>query len=273
MIERPKIPDYLEHRIEEEVDQDELSQIRDKMTRPIGSLIEFGERAALEIVDRDYIVEFSYESFKEDRPFIIPINWNSRKQDIRRITHFILRSRSSGKKIDLLERLSPNVSIYFDSTARRAHATDLASAAFRFDLSRDFSSVTLNIYPLSFASILVLMHEIGHAVIYERLSQNSKETFEAAYIRYDDIAYGASGSKFGDADEGMMERVLIEERGAWSFALNGLKRVLPLDVPLEEVLIFVHGYNLKSYTDTMAKRLNELIDLGVLKDRKKITKT
>jgi hypothetical protein len=99
----------------------------------------------------------------------------------------------------------------------------------------------------SIAGILIILHEIGHCVDYERTDDKSE--WRNARARIED-----------SSNYEKLKLVLLKERNAWAYALNKVRPFLRSGAfPKEEILKNIHGRSLFSYCDMIQEKMNKIL--------------
>ena len=98
------------------------------------------------------------------------------------------------------------------------------------------------------ATILGLLHEIGHCKEYEESDEFEKRTFD----RYHK-ALRIGGSLSAET----LAKVLKRERDAWAYALRKIRPILGKTITKDDVLTYIHGYALLSYSETIRRKIEE----------------
>lgn len=105
-------------------------------------------------------------------------------------------------------------------------------------------------------TIINLLHEIGHVQNYKN------NTFETPGDKY---AESHTAMKFGTATREDMEKVLIEERKAWAYALTLIRPFLDskkshrkdLFFRREDIQSYIHDFSLNTYSGVLAQEIEE----------------
>lgn len=106
--------------------------------------------------------------------------------------------------------------------------------------------------PLAPATILMLLHEIGHQAIYESLSELEKARQIKIREEFNKYQECSAGSNQVFLDEEAAEATLRNERMAWTFGLHELKPFIRGPKPILDVGYvkkFIHELCLQTYSD------------------------
>ncbi|OGD62537.1 hypothetical protein A2215_00715 [Candidatus Berkelbacteria bacterium RIFOXYA2_FULL_43_10] len=110
----------------------------------------------------------------------------------------------------------------------------------------------------NFETIMELLHEIGHAVVFESLDRAEREEALTDQARFVDAM--VSG---GEIDEDTLARCLNGERSAWAFALKKIKVLLGHSEKLLEgvsvldtIKDFIHQDAMRQNSDTIRKMMD-----------------
>ncbi len=156
-----------------------------------------------------------------DRALIRFLNFETEKYSI--LQNFILENKKDGSKIDLNKELGEN-NVY----VKKGGNTVSGSASHSLN-----PYIKLSIEPKTAAGILVLMHEVGH---------KKDPAIDPLEIML--VALGK------EKEESVLQKEMIDrERYAWAYGLSKLRPYIKgLNCTLEDLDIFVHQWNLGSYS-------------------------
>lgn len=173
---------------------------------------------------------------------------------------YICRNSESGEEFDLEKILPPGYAIVYNSRKfneeiERDTQTDKSIVC--SPTIKEFFFLGENLTKIN--NLVLLLHEIGHAVMYEKLSDEEKIKFNELYTNHitamiDQDLPIENRENIAIPDNSDLNRVLATEREATAFALKQIRPLIRGNQELSNNIIkYLHQKGLKSYSDTIRK--------------------
>jgi hypothetical protein len=249
MEQKPDPMKYIERRLEHKPLQAIVELAMKKLETPLKK-VHYKKEGTIKIITEEFRLEFSYRQVSPEsdlndmikmdyETFYNAIIIESKLTEWRVLTDFRITDKS-GKVVffDIKQEL-PGYIIFFhitDEEQRQSSANPKAKyIIIRGDISKP-------------ATILGLLHEIGHCKEYEGLDEFGKKTFHSYHK-----ALRIGGSLSAET----LAKVLKRERDAWAYALRKIRPILGKTITKDDVLTYIHGYALLSYSEAIRRKIEE----------------
>ncbi len=225
---------YLEQHLEpsREEDNKEQAQSYEQLDNPL-AVVEYKDAGTVEIKTPDLEVTYTYESRNE-------------YDELRKVLKsFTLTNPHTGSKLSLEDILSSDYRIIFIP-----RASEIGETTSMYDgLTKEFK-ITDDLAKVK--GILKLLHEIGHEVSEQKLSDDDK-------LEIGEILGTFHSKNENEIDSKQLEMILKDERDAWAFALGKIKPFLnDSNLRKENVLKYIHGeMALGAYSAKIKKQLKK----------------
>lgn len=235
----------LEQKLEPRIDKPALPA--EIFLKPLAKNIKYEKKGVVKIEKGDLTLEFSYSSIsrKDKAEFytVEPEIW-------RKLDSFILKTKK-GKPLDLSDIFKSGYKVFFKTTDYSRFGGDT-------DVENKYCFTNTNL--LKPATILGIVHELGHCVSYQELKKKDPEKAQEQTLNLLDYHFFARPGLISDKKilRQIFKTILKEERIAWAFALKKIKPLLTSDIfTKENVLKYIHNYALKTYSDLFRLKLGD----------------
>ena len=248
MEQKPDPMKYIERRLEHKPPQPIVELALKKLETPLKK-VQYKKEGTMKIITEEFRLEFSYRQVSPEsdlnnmikmdyESFYNAIMIESKLTEWRVLTDFRITDKSGNVVFDIKQEL-PGYIIFFHIIDEEQKQSSANPEAKYIIIRGDISTP---------ATILGLLHEIGHCKEYEESDEFEKRTFD----RYHK-ALRIGGSLSAET----LAKVLKRERDAWAYALRKIRPILGRTITKDDVLTYIHGYALLSYSEAIRRKIEE----------------
>lgn len=259
MTEKPKIPDYLEHRLEKEdlSDEEIESQLSDfeQLYEPInGHFTDYGEDGEKIFTDGGIEIRFTsrqidvYSDLKAEE-FLSVRDQDYPLEHVILITNLAIRNTRTGGALSLDEKIPYKVKVLL-------FPHNLGESDGYFDPSSGLVLITGDLTVPE--TIITLLHELGHGYDFWRQHPEESEADFLARSRY----YASKMSGKPQMTRQQAGLILRSERVAWAYTVKKMRQLFPKLVKRKILRKIIHQRDLHSYSVNLQRFLDEKIEDG-----------
>jgi hypothetical protein len=254
MEQKPDPMKYIERRLEHKPSQAIVELALKKLETPLKK-VQYKKEGTIKIITEEFRLEFSYRQVSPEsdlnnmikmdyEAFYNAIMIQSQLTQWRVLTDFRITDKSGNVVFDIKKEL-PGYIIFFHiidnkQNQDKEQKQSSANPEARYIIIRGDISTP--------ATILALLHETGHCKEYEESDEFEKRTFDRYHK---ELRIG------GSLSAETLAKVLKRERDAWAYALRKIRPILGKTIPKDNVLTYIHGYALLSYSEEIRRKIEE----------------